>query len=125
MKNFQRLLRKLADTRESFDKEITVFNSLPVDKDDINYKLCVKSTRIETDDHFLETDDLKKGAATKVLFVRGKQATSQDLRACIANMMCELQAMFTNAEQSNLYKMFHEYLKFLVRSPARSWLDGE
>ena len=52
-----------------FDKEITIFNSLPVDKDDINYKLCVKSTRIETDDHFLETDDLKKGAATKVLFV--------------------------------------------------------
>ena len=43
LKNFQRIFKKVPNIPESFNKVITIFNSLAVDKDDIAYKLCVKA----------------------------------------------------------------------------------
>ena len=42
LKKIQRVFEKLSNIPESYDKVITIFNFLRVDKDSVAYRLCIK-----------------------------------------------------------------------------------
>ena len=101
IKSFMFANNKISNLKETYDKVITVFNYLPVDKTNNHlWAKMVQSAQVARDEHEQEDDICKRSKAPKDLFVDGEQRTYQDFMACLANFCVKLSTIFVNAEQS-------------------------
>ena len=121
-KNLEFMRTALAHNQLDYDAQISMFNFLPADDDNLALQKMLQSDRTAKDEDDMECDTTKHTKRTTNLFIDGYQVDRFHLYTCIGTFMCFIRVIFENGKESLIYKGFEKLLTYVKSSEGAGWL---